>query len=249
MSVGYDHIDLAACKNSNVIVGNTPGVLTDTTADLAVSLLLATSRRIPEGISSVKKGTWPLWKPEWLLGKDVSNSTVGIIGFGRIGQAFAKRMNKGFNCKILYTGFSGRKEDVEKETNAKYVDLDTLLKESDFVSAHCGLSEKTKHFFNKDFFKKMKNDAIFINTTRGDCVNQDDLFDALKNQEILAAGLDVTTPEPISKDYKLVKLDNCVILPHLGSATRNCRDDMGILAAKNVIAYFNNEDIPAKVEL
>jgi lactate dehydrogenase-like 2-hydroxyacid dehydrogenase len=168
MSVGYDHIDLKACKNSNISVGYTPDVLTDTTADIAVALLLATSRRIPEGIQAVKEGKWPAWKPEWLLGKDVSNATVGIFGFGRIGQSFAKKMNKAFNCKILYSGLNGRKEKEEKEKNATYVDLNTLLAESDFVSAHCALNEKTKHFFNKQIFKKMKKDSIFINTTRGE---------------------------------------------------------------------------------
>jgi lactate dehydrogenase-like 2-hydroxyacid dehydrogenase len=120
MSVGYDHIDLKACKNSNISVGYTPDVLTDTTADIAVALLLATSRRIPE---AVKEGKWPAWKPEWLLGKEVSKATVGIFGFGRIGQSFARKMNKAFDCKILYSGLNGRKEKEEKETNATYVDL------------------------------------------------------------------------------------------------------------------------------
>lgn len=164
ISVGYDHVDVAACQKRNILMGNTPGILTETTADLTLALLLATARRIPEAADAVKTGKWGNWRLNWMCGKDIFNSTVGIVGMGRIGEAVARRL-MGFNCKILYSG-SKEKPEMETKYNAKYVDFETLLRESDIVTAHCPLTEKTKFLFNKHTFSLMKESAIFINTTR-----------------------------------------------------------------------------------
>lgn len=245
MSVGYDHVDAEACRARNVAIGNTPGVLTDTTADLGVALLLATARRLPESINAVKEGAWPPWIPEWMTGQDVYGSTVGIIGLGRIGAAFAKRLT-GFDCTFLYSG-PNPKPDMAEPLNARYVDLDTLLAESDFVAVHCPYSEATHHLINADALNKMKPTAILINTSRGGTVDQDALYDALVNGQIAAAGLDVTTPEPLPAEHKLLTLDNCVILPHIGSASIATRTKMATMAADNLLAGVAGESLPNAV--
>ena len=246
LSVGYDHIDLAACARRNVAVGNTPGVLTDTSADLAVGLLLATARRIPESIDAARRGEWTTWKPEWMAGYDVYGSTVGIVGLGRIGTAVAKRL-RGFDCRILYSNPTPKPE-VAASVGAEYVDLDTLLAESDFVSIHTELNDQTKHLFNADAFRKMKRTAILINTSRGGTVDQEALYHALINGEIAAAGLDVTTPEPLPVDHPLFTLRNCVILPHIASASYATRTKMAVLAAKNIIAGIQGQPLPHPVK-
>ena len=246
LSVGYDHIDLAACARRNVAVGNTPGVLTDTSADLAVGLLLATARRIPESIDAARRGEWTTWKPEWMAGYDVYGSTVGIVGLGRIGTAVAKRL-RGFDCRILYSNPTPKPE-VAASVGAEYVDLDTLLAESDFVSIHTELNDQTKHLFNADAFRKMKRTAILINTSRGGTVDQEALYHALVNGEIAAAGLDVTTPEPLPVDHPLFTLRNCVILPHIASASYATRTKMEILAAENIIAGIQGQPLPHPVK-
>ena len=246
LSVGYDHIDLAACARRNVAVGNTPGVLTDTSADLAVGLLLATARRIPESIDAARRGEWTTWKPEWMAGYDVYGSTVGIVGLGRIGTAVAKRL-RGFDCRILYSNPTPKPE-VAASVGAEYVDLDTLLAESDFVSIHTELNDQTKHLFNADAFRKMKRTAILINTSRGGTVDQEALYHALVNCEIAAAGLDVTTPEPLPVDHPLFTLRNCVILPHIASASYATRTKMAVLAAENIIAGIQGQPLPHPVK-
>ena len=246
LSVGYDHIDLAACARRNVAVGNTPGVLTDTSADLAVGLLLATARRIPESIDAARRGEWTTWKPEWMAGYDVYGSTVGIVGLGRIGTAVAKRL-RGFDCRILYNNPTPKPE-VAASVGAEYVDLDTLLAESDFVSIHTELNDQTKHLFNADAFRKMKRTAILINTSRGGTVDQEALYHALVNGEIAAAGLDVTTPEPLPVDHPLFTLRNCVILPHIASASYATRTKMAVLAAENIIAGIQGQPLPHPVK-
>ena len=245
LSVGYDHVDVEACRRHNVAVGNTPGVLTDTTADLALALLLATARRIPESIDAIRHGEWTTWKPEWMAGYDLHGSTVGIVGFGRIGYAVARRL-RGFDCRILYTDLAPR-PNVDAELGTQHVDLDTLLKESDFVTIHTALTPETLHLFNAKTFAKMKRTAILVNTSRGGTVDQDALYDALVSGQIAGAGLDVTTPEPLPVDHPLLKLPNCIVLPHIASASYATRAKMAVLAAENVIAGVRGQPLPNPV--
>ncbi|MEX1021241.1 MAG: D-glycerate dehydrogenase [Litorilinea sp.] len=245
MSVGFDHIDMEACRARGVQVGNTPGVLTETTADLTIALLLATARRLTEAHDAVRNGEWSTWQPEWMAGYDVYGSTVGIIGLGRIGMAFARRL-AGFNCRLLYTNPTpapGRAAEV----GALYVEMDELLATSDFISIHCQLSPETRDLFNPDAFAKMKKSAILINTSRGGVVDQDALYTALTTGEIAGAGLDVTTPEPLLADHPLVALPNCLILPHIGSASHATRTKMALLAAQNLVAGVAGNSLPAAV--
>lgn len=245
ISVGYDHIDVPACLRRGVAVGNTPGVLTDTTADLAVALLLATARRIPESIDAIRRGEWTTWKPEWMAGQDVYGSTVGIVGFGRIGYAVAKRL-RGFDCRILYFDpFPNQK--LADEVGAIYSPLDDLLAASDFVTLHTALTPETRHLMNAAAFAKMKPTAILINTSRGGVVDQDALYQALTTGQILAAGLDVTVPEPLPVDHPLLKLPNCVVLPHIASASVATRAKMAVIAAENLIAGVEGRPLPCPV--
>lgn len=248
MSVGFDHIDLEECKKRHVVVGNTPNVLTDATAELTVSLLLATSRRLMEATKEVTNGGWAkcAWGPLWMCGKSLAGSTVGIVGLGRIGFGVAERL-KAFKVKnILYSGNRAKIEAMEK-LNAKFVPFDELLKQSDFVVVCCALTPSTKGIFNLDAFKKMKRDAIFVNSSRGLIVNQDDLYEALTTGLIRAAGLDVMDPEPLPTDHKLTKLPNCVLLPHIGSATLETRMTMAVLTAKNILAGLEGKPLPCPV--
>lgn len=247
-SVGFDHIDIEECKRRNITVSNTPGVLTQTTAELAFSIMLSASRRIPEGMHAVRSGEWKTWKPQWLLGRDIAESTVGVVGMGRIGMAFAK-MCRGFNpARILYTARS-RKTEAETEIGGvvEHVDFDTLLKESDFVSVHCPLTPETYRLFNAASFGKMKSSAVFVNTSRGSVVDQEALYDALVNKQIFAAALDVTEPEPLPADNPLLTLDNCIVVPHIGSASVTTRRRMAYIAAHNLTAALKHEAIPHQV--
>lgn len=245
MSVGYDHIHVDACRRRGVAVGNTPGVLTDTTADLAVALLLATARRLVEGAEAVKAGQWSTWKPEWLTGPDLHGSTVGIVGLGRIGAAVARRL-QGFDCTILYSG-PNAKPDVADPLGARYVDMETLLAESDFISIHCPLNDETRNLFDAAAFAAMKPTAILINTSRGGTVDQAALYQALSSGQIAAAGLDVTSPEPLPADDPLLTLPNCVVLPHIGSASIATRTRMATMAADNLVAGVRGEPLPNPV--
>lgn len=246
MSVGYDHVDVAACHKHNVAVANTPGVLTDTTADLALTLMLAAGRRLREAIDAVRNGEWSTWKPEWMAGYDLYGSTVGIIGLGRIGSAVARRVH-GFDCRILY--YDPYPNDVVAASiGAEYADMDRLLAESDFITIHCALTPETRNLFNAAAFRKMKKSAVLVNTSRGGTVDQDALYDALKNGEIAAAGLDVTVPEPLPPDHKLLTLPNCVILPHIASASYATRSKMAVLAADNLIAGVTDQPLITPVE-
>lgn len=245
LSVGFDHVDVEACKRRNIAVGNTPGVLTDTTADLAMALLLATARRIPESIDAIHRGEWTTWKPEWMAGYDLHGSTVGIVGFGRIGTTFAKRL-QGFDCRILYHDVQPN-ASVAATLHAEYVEMDTLLAESDFISIHTALTPETERLFNADAFRKMKRSAILVNTSRGGTVDHEALYQALVNGEIAAAGLDVTTPEPLPLDHPLLHLPNCVVLPHIASASYATRAKMAVLAAENVIAGVTGQPLPYPV--
>ncbi|XP_062827642.1 glyoxylate reductase/hydroxypyruvate reductase isoform X2 [Anolis carolinensis] len=229
-------------------VGYTPDILTDATAELTVALLLATSRRLPESVVEVKNGGWTTWKPLWMCGYGLSGSTVGIIGLGRIGHAVARRLKPFGVTKFLYTG-RHPKPEAAAELNAKFVPLAKLAEESDFVIVTCSLTPDTQGMCNRDFFGKMKKTSVFINTSRGAVVNQDDLYEALVNGHIAAAGLDVTTPEPLPTNNPLLSLKNCVILPHIGSATYATRNTMSVLAANNLLAGLKGESMPSELKL
>ena len=245
-AVGFNNIDIPAATERGVAVGNTPGVLTDATADMGMVLLLAASRRLVEGVDDAKAGRWKTWEPVGWLGQDLANRTVGIVGMGRIGYAFAKRCRFGWNMRVLYTDVN-RVESAEKDLNALKVDLETLLSESDFVSVHTDLNAQTKGMFNANLFKQMKKTAVFINTARGPLVDQKALAEALRNGTIFAAGMDVTDPEPLPPDHELFKLPNCVIAPHIASATVQTRNEMARICAENVIAGVTGAKLPALV--
>lgn len=244
-AVGYDNIDVKAATERGIIVGNTPGVLTETTADLTFALLMATARRIPEAIRFVRAGKWKTWGLTLLLGQDIYGATLGIVGMGRIGSAVAKRAT-GFGMKILYYDVA-RREDLEEKLGVVFTDLETLLRESDFVTLHVALTKETHHLISRKELGMMKSTAILINTSRGPIIDQGALYDALKSGQIAAAGLDVTDPEPISLDDPLLSLDNCVVLPHIGSATVATRTKMATMAAENLIAGLKGEMPPTPV--
>jgi glyoxylate reductase len=240
-AVGYNNIDVAAATERGVIITNTPGVLTDATADIAWALLFATARRIVESDKYLRAGKFKGWGPMLFLGRDITGATLGVIGAGRIGANFAKK-SKGFDMKILYTDVQPN-ADFEKETGAKFVDKETLLKESDFISVHVPLLPETHHLIGEAEFKMMKKTAVFINTSRGPVVDEKALVQALKDGEIWGAGLDVFEREP-ELEPGLADLDNVVIVPHIASATIDTRTNMGLIAVKNILAYFNGENPP-----
>ena len=241
-AVGYDNIDVKAATERGIPVGNTPGVLTETTADLAFTLLMVVARRVVEGVDYVRAGQWKTWGPRLLLGQDVHGATLGIIGFGRIGQAMARRA-RGFDMKVLYYNRT-RREDLEVSLDVRYVDLDTLLRESDFISIHTDLNPSTYHLINAEALAKMKRTAILINTARGPIVDPGALAEALEKGIIAGAGLDVTEPEPIPLDSPLLRLPNCVIVPHIGSASVATRGLMARMAAENLLAGVHGERLP-----
>ena len=245
-AVGFDNVDVAACARRGVHVGNTPGVLTDTTADLAWALLMAAARRLPEGDRYVLDGRWTTWGPLLLLGPDVHGATIGIVGFGRIGQAVARRA-QGFGMEILYHDVQRLPDEVTGPLGATYVPLEELLPRSDFVSLHVNLSPETKHLINAETLSRMKPTAVLVNTSRGPVVDQIALADALRDGTICAAALDVTDPEPIPMDDPLVALDNCLIVPHIASASRATRGKMAAMAAANLIAGVRGEPLPTEV--
>ncbi len=238
MSVGVDHIDVAAAAARKIPVGNTPGVLTDATADQTFALMLSAARRITEAERFVRAGKWVTWSPSLLLGTDLVGATLGIVGFGRIGQAVAKRA-QGFDMRVIYSS-----PNAKPAYGAQSVDLDTLLHESDFVSVHVPLKPETKHLVNAEFLGRMKPNAVLVNTARGGVLDQNALYHALKSNQIHAAALDVTDPEPLPMDSPLLELENCIIVPHLGSASKKTRDMMSLLAAQNLIAGLNGERLP-----
>ncbi|MEE6510877.1 hypothetical protein FKM82_031213 [Ascaphus truei] len=248
LSVGFDHLALDEIKKRGIRVGYTPDVLTDATAELSVALLLATCRRLPEAVEEVKNGGWKTWAPMWLCGYGLSNSTVGVIGLGRIGLAIARRLKPFGVKKFLYTGRQPRPQNAD-ELEAEYVSCDKLAEDSDFVIVCCSLTPETIGLCNKDFFQKMKKTSIFINTSRGTVVNQEDLYQALSKGQIAAAGLDVTTPEPLPTNHPLLSLKNCVILPHIGSATYTTRNTMSVLSVNNLLKGLTGEPMPSELEL
>ena len=243
MAVGVDNVDVNAATARRIPVGNTPGVLTDATADQTFALMLSAARRVVEGEKYVRAGKWKTWRPQLLLGADLVGATLGVIGFGRIGQAVAKRA-QGFDLRVIYFD-----PTAQPAFGASPVDLDTLLRDSDFISLHVPLTEQTRHMINTETLRKMKPNAILVNTARGSIVDPQALYAALKSKQIFAAALDVTEPEPLPADSPLLELDNCLIVPHLGSASQHTRDMMAFLAAQNLIAGLKGERLPNCVNL
>ncbi|HEX5838813.1 MAG TPA: D-glycerate dehydrogenase [Anaerolineales bacterium] len=241
LAVGFDNIDVPAATARGIPVGNTPDVLTDATADFAFTLLLAAGRRLLEGDRYIKAGTWKTWDPLALLGVEVKGATLGLVGFGRIGKAMARRA-AGFDMRVIY--YDPSEKIPDSRIDATHVDFDTLLKESDFISLHVPLTADTRHLISAEALSKMKPEAVLINTARGPIVDPDALYEALKQRHIFAAALDVTEPEPLSLEHPLYSLDNVIISPHIASASRATRDKMAGMAAQNLIAGLKGERLP-----
>jgi lactate dehydrogenase-like 2-hydroxyacid dehydrogenase len=241
MAVGYDNLDVAELTRRGIPAGNTPGVLTGSTADLAWALILAATRRLPEGAAAVMAGEWLTWEPDWLLGVDVAGATLGIVGFGRIGAAVARRA-AGFDMEIL--AWSRTPKDVEGVT---FVPLDEVLRRSDVVSLHCALTDETRGLIGAKELRAMKHTSVLVNTARGPIVDQGALARALRTGEIFAAGLDVVDHEPIPADDELLSLPNCLVLPHVGSATVATRARMADMAVDNVLAVLAGDPPPTCV--
>jgi glyoxylate reductase len=243
LAVGYDNIDVAEATKRHIVIGNTPGVLSETTADLAFALLMAAARRVVEADNYTRKGLWRAFGPMVLLGQDVHRATLGIIGLGRIGAEVAKRA-RSFAMKVIYYSRKRRSEEEERRLGVEYVpDLATLFSRADFISVHVPLTPLTRHLIGAAEFALMKPTAVFINTSRGLVVDQKALYEVLKSHRIFAAGLDVTAVEPIPPDDPLLTLDNVVITPHIGSASFATRTRMALMAAENLIAGLQ-EKVP-----
>ena len=245
-AVGFNNIDVEACTARGIAVGNTPGVLTDATADFAFSLMCAAARHVVEGDRYVRAGKWKTWEPRGHRGMELFRATIGIVGMGRIGFAMAYRCARGFDMKVLYHD-QHRNQQAEQELGAEFADMDKLLRESDFVSVHCDLNDSTRGLMNAEAFAKMKKTAVYINDARGAIHDQQALYEALRDGEIAAAGIDVSDPEPIAMDDPLLTLRNVVISPHIASATFVARDRMAIIAADNLIAGLKGEPLPCPV--
>jgi glyoxylate reductase len=239
MATGFDNVDIEAASRHGVLVTRTPGVLSETTADFAFALMLAAARRVVEADRYVRSGQWKTWGPEVLLGTDVHGATIGIIGMGGIGEEMAKRA-RGFGMRILYNSRTP-KPDLEKRHNMEFADLETLLRESDFVSLHAPLTPETRHLIGEEQLQSMKNTAVLVNTARGPLVDQAALYRALSERWIAAAALDVTDPEPIPADDPLLTLDNLVIAPHIASASVATRSKMAMLAAVQLVEALQGE--------
>ena len=242
MSVGYDHIDVAACRGRGILLGHTPGVLDETTADLAFALILASGRRIAEADRFVRAGKWETWSPMFMTGQEVHGATLGIVGFGRIGQAVARRA-KGFGMRLLYHSRSPKPGEAEP-LGAEYRSLDDMLRESDFVSLHVPLTEETRGLIGTRELGLMKPTAHLVNTARGPVVDQRALYEALQEGRIAGAGIDVFETEPVPTDDPLLTLENVTLLPHIGSATVATRTKMARMAAENLAAGVQGKPMP-----
>jgi lactate dehydrogenase-like 2-hydroxyacid dehydrogenase len=242
-AVGYNNIDFQAAKDRSVQVGNTPGVLTNATADIAVGLILAAGRCFGPAIGNVQRFEWRNWEPMMFLGQEFEGKTLGIVGMGRIGHAVAKRMHGGWGMRIVYTA-RDKKPEAESSFHATRLELDDLLRQSDVVSLHCPLTDQTRNLIGARELGLMKSNAVLVNTARGEVIDQAALADALSQRRIFAAGLDVTTPEPIDPSDPLRSQAQCLILPHIGSATQEARDQMATMAANNLIAAIEGQPMP-----
>jgi len=247
LAVGYDNINIAEATKRHIVVSNTPGVLTGTTADLAFTLLMAAARRVVEADNYTRKGRWKTWGPKILLGQDIHNATLGLVGLGRIGAEVARR-GRGFNMKVLYYDVIRRSEEEERQLGVEYIpELAKLLSSADFISVHVPLLPQTRHLIGAAEFALMKPSAVFINTSRGPVVDQRALYEALKSGQIFAAAIDVTEVEPISPDDPLLALDNIIITPHIASASFTTRTDMALMAAENLLAGLRGKTPPTCV--
>ncbi len=242
MAVGYDNIDVQAATRRGIPVGHTPGVLTETTADFTWALLMAAARRVVEAGVEVRRGIWKPWGPDILTGPDVYGATLGIIGFGRIGQAVARRA-KGFDMRILYND-PKRIPEMEEPLGVTWVDLDEMFERSDFISLHVYLSPETHHLIDRAAFAKMKPSAVLVNTSRGPVVDPDALLWALQEHQIAAAAVDVFEPEPIPADHPLLTLPNAIVTPHIASASIQTRRRMAEIAVDNLLAGLKGERLP-----
>lgn len=243
LAVGYDNIDVKEATKLGIPLGYAPGAMSDATADIAFGLMIAVSRKFFFMHKKISRGEWTHFRPKANLGMELKNKTLGIFGLGRIGMEMAKRCKGAYNMTILYANRHSNKE-AEELLNARKVNFDELLNQSDVISAHCALSEETKGIFNRSAFSKMKSTSIFINTARGPVHNEPDLIEALKSGTIWGAGLDVTDPEPMKKDNPLLEMENVCILPHVGSATVEARNEMSKVAASNIIEFYRGNKIP-----
>ena len=238
-AVGFNNINIEAATKHGVMVSNTPGVLTDTTADLAISLMFAVARRLAEGDRYMRAGNYKFWGPLLMLGKEITNKTIGIIGAGRIGSNIAYKMHKGFNMKVVYHD-RNVKPEIEKDLNAVRVDLDTLCREADYIFINMNYVPETHHLINEANIKLMRPDTVIINTARGPIIEEKALVKALKEKRIFGAGLDVYENEP-QMEEGLADLYNVVLEPHIGSATIETRNNMSVIAAKNIIQALSGE--------
>jgi len=241
LAVGFDNIDIQSATARKIPVGNTPDVLTDATADFAFALMMAVARRITEAERYVQEGKWKTWGPMTLLGVDLNGATLGLVGFGRIGKAMARRAT-GFDMRVIY--YDPNDKNPDPDLKAKRVDFETLLRESDFISLHTPLTPDTRQLIGSEAFSKMKPSAVLVNTARGPIVDMQALYQALKENRIFGAGLDVTDPEPLPMNSPLLTLDNIVIVPHIASASRATREKMSWMAAQNLIAGLKGEPLP-----
>ncbi len=242
MAIGYDHIDVDAATKRNILVTNTPGVLTETTADLAFALLLAAARRLPESERAIRDGRWTTWSPAFLLGRDIHGATLGIVGLGEIGQAVARRA-RGFGMRVVYTSRTPKPE-VERELGCSPVTFDELLAQSDFVTVHVPLTPQTRHMFDAQAFDRMKETAIFVNTSRGAVVVEVDLQRALESKSIAAAAIDVAETEPVAATHPMLSLPNLLVTPHIGSASVATRARMADMAVDNLLAALDGRQPP-----
>jgi glyoxylate reductase len=242
MAVGYDNIDLSAATERRIMVTNTPGILSETTADTAMMLVLAAARRLTEADRYVRRHEWTTWTPKMMVGRDVHGKTLGIYGLGRIGEEVAKRAH-GFDMKVIYHN-RRRRPELERKSGAAYMSLEGLLKESDFLTVHVPLTQETRHSIGARELSLMKRTAYLVNTSRGPVVDEAALIRALKDKVIAGAALDVFENEPVRADNPLLSMENVVVTPHIGSASVETRTAMAVLAAQNIVAALKGETPP-----
>jgi lactate dehydrogenase-like 2-hydroxyacid dehydrogenase len=242
MAVGFDNVDIEACTRRGIPIGNTPGVLTDGTADLAMSIMLAAARRLFEANLDAREGRWITWSATGWLGKDLRGAVLGIVGMGKIGSAVTERAS-GFGMEIIFADPNPHPEIVERY-GAERVPIEALLQKSDFVTLHVPLTESTHHLIDKQALKSMKSTSLLINTSRGPIVNTNALINALENDWIAGAALDVTDPEPLPPEHRLYEIPTCLIVPHIGSATWNTRRMMAERACQNLLAGLEGKRLP-----
>lgn len=245
-AVGFNNIDVQAASARGIAVGNTPDVLTDATADIAVALMLSVARVLPHGEKDVREGAWRTWEPLGWIGQDLTCKTLGIVGMGRIGEAVARRLHYGWGMEVVYTS-RAPKPAVDEQLKARHVSLEELCEVSDFVSIHVALNSETEGLIGQQEFNQMKRTAVLVNTARGEVIDQPALVAALSEKRIFAAGLDVCSPEPLPTEHPLLTLDNCLLVPHIGSATTLTRNAMATRAAENILAGITDQPLPYPV--